>query len=315
MRQNIFTKKIQNGITITLSLFLTACSFNNQVLGPKKISSTVKEFTIETFADTFKVHLPVSNHQIVFTKNGRDTIDLGFTIENLFFKSSNGNKLNGWFLKPKNQTPEITLLHLHGAGKFIGDHYKYISPLMKNGFQIFMFDYSGFGFSEGKASRENILTDILSAIDYLKTRLDVKETKLVTYGQSLGAHYSTFVGPLAESNIDGMVIESPITSFKEIAGDRIPIIGSILMKQGYHAEKSIQGYHKPLLLIHSSEDDEAPFWMGKKIFDNANAPKEFYEIKKCHCCGPRYYADEISEKIKNMLKAKLNNKVFSDEKN
>jgi uncharacterized protein len=315
MNTRTSNQNIQAVLSMAIVLFFTACNFNSQVLAPVKVSSAVKEFTMETFEDTLIVHLPVNGNQIVLTKNKGDTVDLGFTIENIFFKSSYGNMLNGWFLKPKNQTPEITLLHLHGAGKFIGDHYKYISPLVKNGFQIFMFDYSGFGFSEGEASRENIRIDMLSAVDYLKTRQDVKQTKLVTYGQSLGAHYSTFVGPMAQTNIDGMVIESPITSFKEIAGDRIPIIGNILMKQGYHAEKAIRDYHKPLLLIHSSEDKEAPFWMGKKIFENANQPKEFYEIKKCHCCGLRYYADEISEKIKSMLNARLNIKASSNENN
>lgn len=44
--------------------------------------------------------------------------------------------------------------------------------------------------------------------------------------------------------------------------------------------------------------------MGKKIYENANEPKRFYEIKKCHICGPRYYVEEIFEKIKNMLAKK-----------
>jgi uncharacterized protein len=41
--------------------------------------------------------------------------------------------------------------------------------------------------------------------------------------------------------------------------------------------------------------------MGKKIFDNANEPKEFYEIKNCHICGAAFYTDEISTRIKSML--------------
>ena len=44
--------------------------------------------------------------------------------------------------------------------------------------------------------------------------------------------------------------------------------------------------------------------MGKKIFDNANQPKVFYEVKKCHICAPLYYADDISNKIKNMWTTK-----------
>lgn len=302
--KNISNQNFPVLIIIIFSLLFTSCTLDKQTLGPLKISQTVKEFTIKTFTDTFEVRLPVTNHQIVFTKDRNDTVDLGFTIENVFFKSKCGNTLNGWFLKPKNQKPKITLLHLHGSGMFIGDHYKYISPLMKNGFQILIFDYSGFGFSEGKASWGNIVPDAVSALEYLKTREDVKETKLVIYGQSLGAYYSTVVGPLVQNDIDGMVVESPITSFKEIAGYRVPIIGSLIMKRGPQAEKSIKDYHKPLLLIHSTEDKEAPFYIGNRIFDNANSPKEFYEIKKGHCRGPYYYPNEISEKVKSMVNPK-----------
>jgi uncharacterized protein len=301
-------QNIKAGIILTVALSLSACNLTKQVLGPVKLSPITQEFTVKTFTDTFVVHLPTNNQQIVFTTNRNDTIDLGFTIENVYFKSKNGNMLNGWFLKPKNQTPEITLLHFHGSGNFLGDHYKYISPLMKNSFQIFMFDYSGFGFSQGEATRENVVTDAVSALDYLKTREDVRETKLVIYGQSLGAYYSTVVGPIVQNNIDAMVMEAPITSFKDIAGDRVPIIGSVIMKEGYHAEESIKDFHKPLLIIHSSEDKEAPFYMGKKIFDNANQRKEFYEIEKGHCLGPIYYTDEISERIGRIVNVKEINK-------
>lgn len=312
MNARTLNQNMHKVIILVLSIILTACAFNGQILGPKKISSTTKEFPVYTFMDTLMFHLPSIGNPIVLTNKFGDTLDVGYTTENVFFNSSSGNTLNGWFFKPNARTPAITLLHLHGAGKHMGDHYKYISPLLKNGFQVLMFDYSGFGFSQGEASRENMVMDILSAITYLKSRDDVENTKLVTYGQSLGAYYSTVIGPMAQNDIDGMVVESPITSFKEIAGDRIPIIGNIIMKQGYQAEKSIQGYHKPLLLIHSTEDDEAPFWMGKKIFDNANHPKQFYEIKKCHCCGPRYYSDEISEKIYTMFDVDYNAYSYED---
>lgn len=157
-------QKIHVVIIFTLTLSFTACSLTKQVLGPKKVPPDLKEFTIETFSDTFEVHLPVNDDQIVISKNITDTIDLGFTIENVFFNSRSGNTLNGWFLKPRNQTPGITLLHLHGSGEFLGDHFKYISPLVKNGFQILMFDYSGFGLSEGEATRENLVTDAISAL-------------------------------------------------------------------------------------------------------------------------------------------------------
>ena len=289
-------------LIITLLFIFNSCSFNSAFLQPDKITSTKLKFANGTSTDTTVVFFKGDNHQPIFLKNGKDTINLDFTIESVVFESSNGNKLNGWILKPKNTIPTITLLHLHGNAGFLLSQLQAISPLIKKGFQIFMFDYSGFGFSEGNATRKNVLADALSALDYVKTRQDVKDTKLVIYGQSLGGHLSAVVGALRQNDIDGLVIEAAFSSHKDIAANFAGFIGRLLVKQGYSAIKSIKEFHKPLLVIHSTEDQLIPFYMGKKIFDNANSPKEFFEVKKGHICAPTYYADEILNKIKNMLK-------------
>lgn len=288
-------------LSTLFTLLLTSCSFNKVFLLPDKAPPTAKKMTIRGPKDTTVIFFSPENHQPTFTKTGRDTIDLGFTIESVVFKSANGNNINGWLLKPKKISATITILHFHGNAGFLLNQYKLMSPLLKNGFQIFMFDYSGFGFSEGKATRENVLTDALSALDYLKSRQDVKDTKLVIYGQSLGGHLAAVVAAQRQSDIDALVIEGGFSSHKDIGAKTVPIIGRIFVKQGYCATKSIKDFHKPLLVIHSTEDETIPFKMGKKIFANANQPKEFYEIKKSHIYGAVYYTDEISQKIKNML--------------
>lgn len=286
--------------TLAIAL-LTSCSFNKAFLKPTVIPATVKKATVKTATDTTVFSFTGDNHQPTLTKKNGQLTDLNYTIESVIFKSTNGNKLNGWLLKPKNILPTITLIHLHGNEGNLFYQYQAITPLLKNGFQIFMFDYSGFGFSEGKATRENILTDALSAFDYIKTRPEVINTKLVIYGQSIGGHLSAVLATERQQAVDGLVIEGGFSSYKDIAGHKIPMLGKLFSKQGYSATKSIKNFHKPLLVIHSTEDKEVPFYMGKKIFDNANVPKEFYEIKNCHICGPTFYADEISTKIKSML--------------
>jgi alpha-beta hydrolase superfamily lysophospholipase len=176
-----------------------------------------------------------------------------------------------------------------------------MTPLIKNGFQIFMFDYSGFGFSEGKAKKENILIDAFSALNYLKSRQDVMNTKLIIYGQSLGGHLSAVVASQKQNDIDGLVIEGAFSSHKDIAAYTLGIFGRIIVNEKYSAIKSIKDYKKPLLIIHSTEDETIPFNMGRKIFENANLPKEFYEIKHKHILGTKYYSEEISKKMKSMF--------------
>ncbi|MFO7656688.1 MAG: alpha/beta hydrolase [Bacteroidales bacterium] len=285
-------------LTITL---LTACSFDKMYLQPTKVPADAKGITLKSVTDTTIVLFCADTYQPTFLKNGKDTIAFDFTIESVVFESSNGNKLNGWVLKPKNEIPTTTLLHFHGNAGLIISQFQAIAPLIKYGFQIFVFDYSGFGFSEGKATRKNVLIDANSVLSYVKTRPDIKHTNIVIYGQSLGGHLAAVVAEQRQSDIAGLVIEGAFSSHKDIAAKTSGIFGRILVSEKYSAYKSIRTFRKPVLVIHSTEDEVIPYKMGQKIFDNANAPKEFYEIKKCHICGPEFYTDSISQKIKNML--------------
>ena len=291
---------------LILSYFISGCSFNKAVLHPTKFSKTTSFQTwIDSNKDTIRLYFFGNNHQpTTFLKNGKDTILINYTIESVLFKSTNGDTLNGWFLKPKNQKPTITLLEIHGnAGTLV--NYLKMSSFIKYGFQIFMFDYSGFGFSQGKATRGNVLTDAMSAFDYLKTRPEINGTKLIIYGQSLGGNLAPIVAAKRQSEIDGLVIEGGFSSYKEMAAKKLGFLGRILIAEKYSAMKSIKTYRKPLLSLHSPEDPTVPFDLGKKLFDNANEPKVFFGMaKKCHLCGPVYYSEQISQKIKSMVENK-----------
>ncbi len=299
-------KLIRAGSLFSLIIF-SSCSFNFMFLVPDKMPNEIKLIkSLDSSKDTVFLYYSGNSFQPTFIKN-KDTVQRDFTIESVVFKSSSGNSLNGWLLKPKNTVAEITLLHFHGNAGNLLSQCGAVSPLMKNGFQIFLFDYSGFGFSEGKATRKNVLLDGLSALDYVKSREDIKNTKIILYGQSLGGHLAAVIGEKRQNEIAALVIEGAFSSHNDIAAHTarqlyLPgFLGSLFVKHGYCAKQSIVNYKKPLLIIHSTEDEIVPFYMGEKIFSLANEPKEFYEIKKCHICGPKYYSDEIAEKIKKML--------------
>ena len=133
---------------------MVSCSTNKIFLKPTKIPLTAKKATLKTATDTTIIYFSGDAHQPTFTNKSRDTIDLGYTVESVIFKSANGNVLNGWFLKSKNEVSKITLLHFHGNEGSLFEQYQAIAPLMNYGFQIFTFDYSGYGFSEGKTTRK-----------------------------------------------------------------------------------------------------------------------------------------------------------------
>nr|WP_294939479.1 alpha/beta fold hydrolase [uncultured Flavobacterium sp.] len=288
-------------VVLLVSFLLSSCAFNNAFLYPGKIDSKAASFKIRTYHEDIDVRIDPKTYQPLSIKTGNKEIEYDYTIESVIFTSKNGNKLNGWFLKPKNMVPAITLLHLHGSSRNIYFHHQAISPLLKQGFQIFTFDYSGFGLSEGKATRKNVLTDALSALDYLKTRKEINGTKLVVYGQSLGGNLAAAVGAKKQNDIDALVIEGAFSSHRDIASESVPVLGKIFVREHYSSKKEIKKYRKPLLVIHSTEDRRIPYYMGERIFENANEPKEFYQVDKYHIGALQFYSEEIASKIKKML--------------
>jgi pimeloyl-ACP methyl ester carboxylesterase len=226
-------------------------------------------------------------------------------MESNCFTSDNGNTLYAVMLKPKEvATPKACILFLHGnAGNFLSQ-LAFAIPLVKQGFQLLLVDYSGYGFSSGRPTRKGILVDAESALRYLKSKEEVKNTKVIIYGQSMGAQLAATVAKLHPDDIDALVLEGSPSSHKDIAAyrfKRISGLARLLVHERYSAKSSVRDFHKPILIIHSSQDQDAPFSMGQKVYKNANTPKEFYEIKGAHLYGPVTYPDSIAAKIARMI--------------
>lgn len=293
-----------NRLNIVLLLFsaliVHSCSLNKMFLHPVKLPSEAKGLTLKTEKDTTHVYFG-ENYQPTFLTSEKDTIHQNFTIESIVFENSDGNTLNGWFLQSKTVPSVATIIHFHGNAGSLLHQYMAISPLTSEGFRVFVFDYSGFGFSEGKATRKNVLKDAHSVMDFVKSKIGLNE-KIVLYGQSLGGHLAGVVGTQRQNEIDALVIEGAFSSHKNIAREFAGGFGKMMTKELYSTLDSIPNFKKPVLIIHSTEDETIPFTHGQKIFESATEPKSFYEVKECHICAPEFYAKEIADKIREMLK-------------
>jgi uncharacterized protein len=299
--------KKQNVILILSFCILTSCAYNKQFLKPSKYNDKTK-FIIanKTKTDSLVVNYNGTPYQPIFLKNGKDTMEQNYTIESVIFKNDKGINLNGWMIKSKNVgIIKNTVLHFHGnTGSLLGQ-YSAIKPLVDKNMQVFVFDYSGFGFSEGQATRANLLTDGIAALNYLKTRPDVKNTKMVLYGQSYGGHLAVCVASKAQNNFDLLVAEGAFSNHKDLsalgANPFIAFMSRIFVKEIYSGTKLINRVNKPVLIIHSTEDKVIPFKMGEKLFQNSNEPKQFLKVKGQHLDATKNNLDEVATTINKML--------------
>ncbi len=232
-----------------------------------------------------------------------------YNVEEINIKSNNGKNLNGWFLKPKHDTVFATVLQLHGNGGNISYQYQFSEPLIKKGFQIMVFDYEGYGKSEGEPTQQNVLDDAMQALNYIKQREDVKNKKLILFGQSLGGHLAVVVAAKAQKLIDALIVEDPFSGHIPIAiyhgrkSYHLPkFIPKMLISSKYEAIDYVDQITIPKLFIHSTEDEVCPFYMGKDLFEKAKEPKNFWEIKGGHIQASHLYASEFAQKFIDIIK-------------
>lgn len=206
----------------------------------------------------------------------RDHINRDHLIEPISIIKSNGKRAMALIIKPKSKRVRATFLYLPGRDNNLVDHYESIVPLVSDGFQILMMDYRGYGLSAGKPTHIKVLDDGYSALDYLNSLGSERTSKIFIYGLSYGGFLAAVIGSNRQEMIAGIVIQGIFCSpwdktmhwalgFKTIFTKRLKVIDEI--KKNF----------KPILVIHSSLDHLVSLELGRKIYLNANQPKEFLE--------------------------------------
>ena len=226
---------------------------------------------------------------------------LGF--EHVSFASKNGNKLDGYFVIPKDSIIGAILL-LHGNAGNISDQISSLTKLQNAKFEVLVIDYQGFGNSQGEVSHQNLVDDAESALAYLEEETKDKNIPIIILGRSIGGHLAVKIAHDHQKEIKALVIEGAFTNHHAIATAISPFwlwpFAEILVKSQYKASDLIKDITIPKLIIHSTEDDVIPYWMGVELYNKASAPKEFWEIKGKHIYGMWLYTDEYMSKLKKL---------------
>ncbi len=202
----------------------------------------------------------------------------GLKHEFVTFASTDGTRLTGWFVpaagvaEPRNA--KGTVIQVHGNAGNMTAHWAFVSWLPARGFNVFMFDYRGYGESAGSPNLQGLFEDTRSAIDYVRKRPDVDPRRLVILAQSLGGNNAVAaVGEGSREGIRAMVIDSTFSSYSAIANDKLPGIG-LLVDDRYSADRYVAGLAPiPLLFIHGMEDRVIPYRHSERLFALAGEPK------------------------------------------
>lgn len=211
--------------------------------------------------------------------------------EKVTFESLDGTRLSGWFVPATEANPAGTVIHFHGNAANISNHYGFVDWLPAAGFNLFLFDYRGYGDSKGRPGRQGVFEDSVAALRYVATRSDVDPTRLIAFGQSLGgAAAVAAVAATPDVSVKGVVVESAFYSYRSIARDkigRIPVIGwfkwplSFMAATNGHSPGPVIATLSPtpVLIIHGTKDRVIPYGHGYRLYEAAAPPKTMWTVE------------------------------------
>lgn len=213
--------------------------------------------------------------------------------EEVSFKSLDGTQLTGWFFKSSAETKKGVVIQFHGNAENLTSHFYSLFWMVEQGYDLFSFDYRGYGISEGSPSQEGLNEDALAAIRYILNREPPQNgPDIILYGQSLGGavlmRAYDDVTPAERKRVKALVIESSFDNYHSIASDVLSRsfitwlfqpLGYVLVSNAYGPDDSIPRISPtPLLVMHGDHDSVIPLKFGQKIFDLAKEPKQFLVI-------------------------------------
>jgi len=221
--------------------------------------------------------------------------DFGLGFEDIWFDSSDGVRLHGWLVSAS--PPGHLLLFCHGNAGNISHRLDNVRLLQQRGISVFIFDYRGYGRSDGRISEKGFYLDSEAAYQVARKWAEGNKAKLIVFGRSLGGIAATHLG--ATQGCDGLILESTFTNMGAMAGAHYPLpFAERLFKHRLNAVGEIAQVRAPILFIHGNDDKIVPIRLGRQLYEAAPNPKEFVTLpgaghNDTYFIGGKEYFDKV----------------------
>jgi fermentation-respiration switch protein FrsA (DUF1100 family) len=219
---------------------------------------------------------------------------LQLAYEDVYVDVTVKERIHGWYFptsNPDNVRKVPVVLFCHGNAGNISHRLETVELILSLGADILLFDYRGYGKSDGSPSEDNVYADAEACYNWLVEQKGVRPEDIILFGRSLGGAVAIELARRVKCG--GLVVESSFTSAEEMGKKIFPFTPiKYLLRYGFDSLGKIDSLTCPLLVTHSPDDEIIPFEMGRQLFAAANEPKRFVTL-----CGGHnerdYFADSI----------------------
>ncbi|MFN8944115.1 MAG: alpha/beta hydrolase [Pseudobdellovibrionaceae bacterium] len=207
------------------------------------------------------------------------------TFEDVIFKDSLGNNLNGWWFPAKTKVVKGTFVFFHGNAENISTHFLSLKWLPEQGYNYFIFDYPGYGKSKGVPTPESTVMAGHAALKWVNQ--NKYSEPLIIYGNSLGGIVAlrTVLDLKKEIPILAFIADDTFSSYHRVARIKLSThwltwifqpLAYVVLSDKWAPKKIADISPIPILVIHGDSDRTVETANGKKLFQEAAEPKEFW---------------------------------------
>lgn len=190
-------------------------------------------------------------------------------------------RLHGWWI-PSERTDSPVMLYFHHNAANIGSNVSQALQFHELGFDVFLFDYRGFGQSDGDFPIEaQVYEDAIAAWNYLTQEREISPNNIVIYGHSVGGAIAVDLAA-KQPDAAGLIVQSSFTSMRDMTKRFglywvLPI--ELLLKQRFESLEKMEAVNMPTLIITGTNDIQIPVTMGERLCEAAPDCKELVVVE------------------------------------
>ncbi|MBS3792146.1 MAG: alpha/beta hydrolase [Candidatus Bipolaricaulota bacterium] len=241
----------------------------------------------------------LTQKQLIFVPPGKmSPPPAGYDIEEINFTTSDGNRLNGWFI---DNDGDRTVLFCHGNGANISNLEFFMKIFQEIGLNALFFDYRGYGKSGGSIrAEEDLYRDVIAAHQYLREEKGFTSDRIIVWGRSIGGAPALELA--RRENLHAVILQSTFTSLTERIQEMAPVIPvKPLSKFHYPNREKIGRIGSPILIVHSVDDGLIPFSHGQALYRAAKEPKSLITLTGPHNSVPDECVPVLLNGVKSFI--------------
>lgn len=197
----------------------------------------------------------------------------GVHYEDVYFSSTDGTSLHGWYFEQPGS--DFVVLMSHGNTGNIAGRPALLESILKTGASMLVYDYRGYGRSDGLPSVEGVIDDACAAYDYLVDVLGYNPEKIVFYGESIGAAITCQLSTKRKPK--GMILQSGFSCITKISKHHLPLMhvypAALFPQPLLDSVSVLKKQHPPLLIVHGHRDIVVPVSHAKELYASAIGKK------------------------------------------